>query len=128
MFDNIGGKIKALAKVTCIVGIVASVIGAISLWIANSRNNPTILMGIIVLVVGCLASWVGSFFCYGFGELIENTAAQKSYLSHLKDEESRNHVLLKEMNSTLLRMNLNSAPAEKEQNSASSASFYLTDL
>ena len=73
MFDNIGGKIKALAVVTCGLGIIASIIGAIALWIQNSDYNPTAFSGVLVLVLGSLASWIGSFFTYGFGELIENT-------------------------------------------------------
>ena len=32
-----------------------------------------ILSGIVIIIVGCLASWIGSFFTYGFGQLIENT-------------------------------------------------------
>ncbi len=75
MFDNIGGKIKALAKVVCWLGIIASVISAIMLWAQNNRYQSTILMGLITLVLGCLISWIGSFFTYGFGELIEKTVS-----------------------------------------------------
>lgn len=73
MFENIGGKIKALAKVLCWIGIIASVISAIAMWGQNSSYSPTILPGILILVLGCLLSWIGSFFAYGFGQLIENT-------------------------------------------------------
>ena len=73
MFDDIGGKIKALAKVTCGLGIAASIIGAIALWMQNSDYNPTAFSGVLVLGMGSLASWIGSFFTYGFGELIENS-------------------------------------------------------
>ena len=31
------------------------------------------VMGCVVMIVGPLVSWIGSFFAYGFGELIENT-------------------------------------------------------
>ena len=73
MFDDIGGKIKTLAEVVCGLGIAASVIGAIILWVQNSAYTPTIFAGVLVLVLGCLGSWIGSFFVYGFGQLIENT-------------------------------------------------------
>lgn len=73
MFDDIGGKIKTLAKITCGLGIAASIIGAIALWMQNSNYNPTTIIGVLVLVLGSLASWIGSFFTYGFGQLIENT-------------------------------------------------------
>ena len=76
MFNNIGGKIKTLARVMCALGICASVLGACVLWGENSLyNTPTVLSGILLLVIGSLGSWIGSFFTYGFGELIENTKA-----------------------------------------------------
>ncbi len=73
MFNNIGSKLKALAMAVCALGMLASLIFAISLWIQNNSVQGTIFTGIVVLVLGCLASWIGSFFTYGFGELIENT-------------------------------------------------------
>ncbi len=82
MFNNIGGKIKALAKVLCWIGIVLSVITGIAVM-ASGNSNITIngsyaivspiVSGIIVIVIGCLISWISSFFAYGFGQLIENT-------------------------------------------------------
>ncbi len=78
MFDNIGGKIKTLAKVLCWIGIVASVIGGIIMIVGTARSsNPGlgILLSLLYMALGCLISWVGSFFAYGFGELIENTEA-----------------------------------------------------
>lgn len=73
MFDDIAGKIKALAKVTCGLGIAASIMGAFALWAQSSPYNSTTSAGVLVLVLGSLASWIGSFFTYGFGQLIENT-------------------------------------------------------
>ena len=81
MFDNIGSKIMKLAKVLCWIGIILSVISGIII-IAGGANNsraygynsgPSVLTGILTIVFGCLASWIGSFFTYGFGQLIENT-------------------------------------------------------
>ena len=85
MFDNIGGKIKGLARFVCWMGILASVIYAFILWGATSRYQASPLPGFIVLVAGCLISWIGSFFTYGFGELIEratsidNTLKSRAY-------------------------------------------------
>ena len=81
MFDNIGRKIKTVAKITCVLGIVTSILAAILLWMTHSPNNPTLLIGTLVLVCGPLASWTGSFFTYGFGELIENTEAIRKKLT-----------------------------------------------
>lgn len=72
MFTNIGGKIKELAKVICYVGIAISVVAGISM-IGSGRNSAMVGTGVAVMIVGSLVSWIGSFFAYGFGELIENT-------------------------------------------------------
>lgn len=95
MFDNIGGKIKGLAKVLCLVGIAVSAIGAIALWCANSYYQPTIVPGFIVLIVGSVGSWLSSLFTYGFGEIIdrvtsidEKQASQSFYLQTLSESHS----------------------------------------
>lgn len=67
MFENIGGKIKVLAKVCTWIGIGGSVLAGVPVMIASG------VAGLIVIVVGCLASWVGSFLLYGFGQLVENS-------------------------------------------------------
>ncbi len=85
MFDDIGGKLKALAKVACGLGIAASIIGAFALWVQNSSYNPTTFAGVLVLVLGSLASWIGSFFTYGFGALIENS--ETLHADNLKIQE-----------------------------------------
>ena len=71
MFNNIGSKIKALAKVICWLGVIISVITGI-IGIINGTEQSTV-SGIITIIFGSLASWLGSFFAYGFGQLIENT-------------------------------------------------------
>ena len=106
MFDNIGKKIKTLAKVICGIGIVASIIVAIIMFIISSMSYlQSVLfgwLGIIILLLGPLFSWIGCFLLYGFGELIDNSAiiAQQSNSSnqnynkklekqHKKDTEQR---------------------------------------
>lgn len=74
MFDNIGGKIKALAKVLCWIDIVASIIVGIVLVIEDFT-----FAGILMLTLGPLFSWIGSFVLYGFGQLIENSDAAVAY-------------------------------------------------
>ena len=76
MFNNIGGKIKGMAKtgfdigvlISCVIGIVL-IFGGISLDV-----GPLILfIGILVAALGCLFSWIGTVCLYGFGQLIENS-------------------------------------------------------
>lgn len=78
MFDNIGGKIKTLAKVVCWIGIVLCVIiGVIMIVVGanvgGANGTSAIVGGIVVAVAGALASWIGSFLVYGFGELVDKT-------------------------------------------------------
>jgi len=71
MFDNIGGKLKGIAKAFCWIGIIGSIILAIVYFSISNGNGDLITSGIIILIVGCLVSWVGSLATYGFGELID---------------------------------------------------------
>ena len=60
MFENIGGKIKVLAVVVCIIGIILSVIYAITLWGSGYRDS--FFLGLVALVGGSVLSWIGSSF------------------------------------------------------------------
>lgn len=70
MFNNIAGKIKALAKVTCWFGIIAYVIIGM---IIIGTNEYLALAGILIAVVGPFFSWICSLILYGFGQLLENS-------------------------------------------------------
>lgn len=77
MFDNIGGKIKGLAQIGTQVGIVVSAILGIIIIVWGydvGYDEVTFVIGIGVIVLGALFSWLGSFYIYGFGELIDCTA------------------------------------------------------
>ncbi len=66
MFDNIGKKIKGLAKAVTFIGILLSILLGM-LYLVNS-DVPS---GILTIVLGCLGSWLGSLVLYGFGELVD---------------------------------------------------------
>lgn len=71
-YNNIGRKIKTLAKTIAGIGITASVIYAIVVvWQSNSPIF--IIQGLLTMIVGSLISWLSSLTLYGFGQLIENT-------------------------------------------------------
>ena len=71
MFDNIGEKIKGLAVVLCILGMIASVILGLTILSAS------FWLALLTIAAGCVGSWIGSFCLYGFGELIEETSANR---------------------------------------------------
>ena len=94
MFDNIGAKIKKLAKIVTIIGIVLAVItgiivmfggGKIEFAARNAGNTyfsnqlpngftfASFIAGILTIGLGSLAAWVSSFLLYGFGTLVENS-------------------------------------------------------
>lgn len=85
MFTNINGKVKGLAKVICVLGIVASVISGISIMAGGSmmssysgygsNTGVLILIGLLVIVLGSVCSWAGSLALYAFGEMGENVEA-----------------------------------------------------
>ena len=76
MFENIGGKIKTLAKVFCALGIVVSVISGVLLF------SYDFFIGLITLVLGSVGAWISSFCLYGFGELIEKVTDIAGYCEY----------------------------------------------
>ena len=68
LFDDIGGKIKSLARVMCGAGMVVSFIAGIMQFV-----DEKLVLGCITIILGCISSWLGSFLLYGFGQLIQNS-------------------------------------------------------
>lgn len=68
MYGNIGGKIKVLATVICIIGAVATILYGVLLCVIEQ-----IALGLAVMIVGPVLSWVSSFALYGFGQLVQNS-------------------------------------------------------
>ena len=73
MYDNIGEKIRKLAEVLGWICIIAGVIAAIGLWLGD-LGGAGFLLGIAALAAGALG-YVGTWVLYGFGQLVEDTAA-----------------------------------------------------
>ena len=92
MFNNIGGKIKKLAVVLCIIGMVASLITALVLWSQSRYWSDNTAAGLLTLVGGCLVSWVSSFFTYGFGQLIEYAKSIDEKLNGVPAKQAGNPV------------------------------------
>ncbi len=80
MFDNIGKKIKILAWIIFVLGIIGSVIWGIitSLNLSGIENVnlfAAIIIGAAVMAVGVIASWVSVVLLYGFGESIDKVCS-----------------------------------------------------
>ncbi len=85
MFSNIGGKIKRLSTAICAVGIGVSVLCGMIIIASGAMLG----MGFAILIGGSLLSWIGSFFAYGFGELIENTTVIAELAAKADAEKSK---------------------------------------
>ena len=84
MFDNVGSKVKVLAVVGCILGIIGSVIlGATAMF---SGQLP---LGIVYIVVGILISWLSSLTTYAIGESAENTESILNTLTKINWNQSQ---------------------------------------
>ena len=68
MYDNIGAKLKGLAKaVFIILSLGFIVLGIVLICI----DEDFILIGILQMVIGPFLAWVSSWVLYGFGEIID---------------------------------------------------------
>ena len=78
MFDNIGEKIKKVAKVIAWTEIVLSIIGGVIMLIGGFSNVfdgysdawIIVLLSPVAVVVGCICAWLSVITLYGLGELI----------------------------------------------------------
>ena len=79
MFNNIGRKIKVLAKVLCWIGIVLSILAGAGFLVAYFKmsgyiHDPQFLVAAICcFVFGPLLAWLNNMLLYGFGELVDKT-------------------------------------------------------
>lgn len=81
MFDNIGRKIRGLARVVLLVGLVLSGIGMIGMWITgmglgdHAGGFTIFIVGLLIGGLGCLCAWAGGCLIAGFGQLVEDIEA-----------------------------------------------------
>lgn len=107
MFENIGKKIKTLAKAICYLGIAASIITATVLLIISSDmpwgGESLLVLGLVLLFAGPIISWFSSFFMYGFGDLIDNSQEIKEKLQNMNSNETNKNT---EKNNHLINMRI----------------------
>ena len=82
MYENIGAKIKFVAKAVFALGSSLTVgIGIVLLSLdrtytkITNMDSITILAGTLLLILGPVFSWLASVPIYGFGELIDKATA-----------------------------------------------------
>ncbi len=82
LFNNVGGKIKAFAKVMFWLEVLAA--AALGIWCVFDSKEVYLL----IALAGVFVALVSSCFVYGFGELIENVALIAENLCDSEDSTS----------------------------------------
>lgn len=121
LYENIGGKIKSLAKWLFIIEAVVTVVYGFAIII---KDINLALYGIIIMVGGPIVALILSWILYAFGELVEkisgveintkkilNKTNEKSYSS--KEELQRKVELAKLKKSELEEKNQKNGKANK---------------
>ena len=86
MFNNIGGKIKALAQVVCWIGIMCAVIVGFGMI---AMDEDAFVVGLVIIIIGSLISWISSFTLYGFGEIIDQLKYANEWLEEIAPEQEK---------------------------------------
>ena len=104
MFENIGGKIKALTKTIFVVSLILFLIGGLIAAISigkiaavscvdhryEQNTSAGIFTGIGIFIgiaaVGFLVSWISSFFMYGYGQLIADVSKVRDEVIEIKSK------------------------------------------
>ena len=68
LYENIGSKLKNLAKGVFIVEALGAIITGITLL-----GEELLLPGLLTAVLGPIIAWISSWVLYAFGELVEKT-------------------------------------------------------
>ena len=114
MYDNIGGKIKGLAKTMFIVEAIGAVITGIVLL---ATDDVLIFAGLLTLFCGPIIAWVSSWVLYAFGELVEKTSDTnnvirkiESYTRNLRITYQDEQATKETKNSKKIKKNQNPVP------------------
>ncbi|MBO5837368.1 MAG: hypothetical protein J6Q92_05690 [Oscillospiraceae bacterium] len=73
-FENIGGKIKNLAKWSCWITILLIWIAApIAFFILIAEESEFVVIPLVAAIIAPVLVWIGSWAMYAFGEFVERT-------------------------------------------------------
>jgi hypothetical protein len=100
MFDQIGKKIKALAIVIFVAGIIISVY--VGVLLAETYAEESIALAIalclISFAIGVIGSWLSVLLLFGFGELVDQSMETNQRLEENHEALEEIIELLKEQN------------------------------
>ena len=93
MFDQVGRKLKILAKVVCYGGMAIAVAVGIVLMLGATLSygglgaTSGVLNSLLTMAEGCLIAWAAGLVIYAFGQLVEDVAASRACLESLRPRE-----------------------------------------
>lgn len=109
MFDQIGKKIKALAIVIFVAGIIISVY--VGVLLAETYAEESIALAIalclISFAIGVIGSWLSVLLLFGFGELVDQSM-------EMTRRQEETHEALEEI-LRLLKEQRGTAPRQEER-------------
>ena len=80
LYENIGGKIKGLAKFIFVIGALGPILIGFCLLCGG-----LVLIGLCTMVCGSIFAWIGSWILYAFGELVSDTHAVRNKLDPIDE-------------------------------------------
>ena len=115
MYNNIGNKIKILAQIICVLGVVASVILGLVICFTTDEFN---VIGLLYILIGSILSWISTLTMYGFGELIEKVCVIEK-----KVVISKSNIFIKTENSSTENLINTTSQKEKETKETKGTGF-----
>ena len=88
LYEDIGGKIKRMAKWTFIIEAIASIITGIALAI-NEYDGGYLL----ICIFGPIVAWVSSWLLYAFGQIVEDVHAIRDKERPIENTQQTNPAL-----------------------------------
>ncbi|MBP3313118.1 MAG: hypothetical protein J6K84_00465 [Oscillospiraceae bacterium] len=85
MFENVGGKIKAVALAFFWLGCIGGALGGL-VTAAEVDGFEGLLSFVIITAISVFLSWLSSLLLYGFGELIESSSFTASEMEKLNEK------------------------------------------
>lgn len=85
MFKKIDSKIKVIAVLNFVIGLIMALAGLVVLVVSDGKN----IIGLALIILG-FASFFASWILYGFGVLIEKVCGISERLTWMLENEETN--------------------------------------
>lgn len=107
MYDNIGSKIKIVAQILFVLGVIGSIIFGFVICFGSEDFNA---IGFLYILLGGLISWLSTLLMYGFGELIERVCS----IDKKPPTDTSPRIVNKQENSATIKMPITDITNEKQ--------------